>query len=84
VEARESQGVRCGRKPEVLLKWEPPRAGLFKVDVDASTRGDGKKGVGVVVVVRDSKEDVKVMACRSFKANWEVETVEAYAVLCGL
>ena len=24
------------------------------------------------------------MACRSFRANWEVETVEAYAVLYGI
>ena len=36
------------------------------------------------MVVQDSKGDVKVMACRSFRANWEVETVEAYVVLYGL
>jgi len=35
MEAVESQKVRCGRKPEVVLKWEPPKVGLFKVNVDA-------------------------------------------------
>ena len=82
VEVLEEQGTRGGRKQEVLLKWEPPREGQFKVNVDALTGRDGMKGVGVVV--RDRNGDVKVMACRRFRANWEVETVEAYAVLYGL
>ena len=82
MEAMESQRASGGRKPAEHLKWEPPREGLLKVNVDASTGRDGKKGVGVVV--RDSTGEVKVMACRSFKANWEVEMVEAFAVLYGL
>jgi len=50
--------------------------------VNASTGRDGRKGVGVVV--RDSKGDIMAAACQSFKANWAVETVKAYAVFYEL
>jgi len=82
VEVMQANGVRGGRKQGVCLTWEPPRQGQLKANVDAATGRDGMKGVGVVV--RDKNGDVKIMACRSFRANWEVETVEAYAVLYGL
>ena len=82
MEAMESQKAGCGSKPAANSSWKPPRAGLLKVNVDASTGRNGRKGVGVVV--RDSNGDVKIMACQSFKANWEVEMVEAFAVLYGL
>jgi len=82
VEVMEKQGTRGGSNHEVILKWEPPREGQLKVNVDASTGRDGMKGVGAVV--RDKNGEVKVMAYRSFKANWEVDTVEAYAVLYGI
>ena len=82
LEAMESSRASGTRKAVEHPKWIPPREGLLKVNVDASTGRDGRKGVGVVV--RDSSGEVKVMACRSFKANWEVEMVEAYAVLYGL
>jgi len=49
--------------------------------VDASTGKDGKKGVGLVV--GDRKGDI-MAACRSFMTNWEVETMDVYAIFYGL
>jgi len=82
VEAMESQKAWCRRKSDMIPKWKPPKTGFFKVNVDDSTRRDAREGVGVVV--RDSKGNITAAACRSFKANWEVEIVEAYAVFFGL
>ena len=62
--------------------WVPPRKRRYKVNVDASVGRDGRKRVGVVV--RDKRGDIMVVACRRFKADWEVETVEAFAVHYGL
>ena len=68
------------------LTWsqseKPPKTEFFKVNMDASTGRDGRKAVGVVV--RDSKGDIMAAACRSFRANWAVERVEAYAVFYAL
>jgi len=81
-EAMKAQKIHCMRKTEGVQKWLPPSGDFLKANVDASTGKDSIRGVGVIV--RNSKGETMVVAVKSFRADWDVDTIEAYGVYYGL
>ena len=69
-EAVMAQKTHCKGKAEVVPKWSPPPGDFLKANVDASTGIDSMRGVGVVV--RNSKGETMVVACKSFRVDWDV------------
>jgi len=82
VEAKMAQKTHCKGKAEMVPKWSPPPGGFLKVNIDASTGRDSMRGVGVIV--RNNKGDIMVAEHKSFRADWDVDTMEAFAVFYGL
>jgi len=82
IEAIVAQKAQCKGKAEVVPKWLPPSRGFLKENVDASNGRDGMKGVGVIV--RNKKGQIMVAARKRFRADWEVDTMEAFVVVSGL
>jgi len=82
VAAMESQkGLHKGKGTEAV-KWVPPHREACKANVDASIGKDRRRGIGVVV--RNSKGEIRLAACKCIRANWEVDTTEAFAALYAM
>ena len=78
----ESQKGQRKGKGAGAVKWVPPHREAYKANVDASMGKDRRRGVGVVV--RNSRGEVRLAACKCIRADWEVDTTEAYAALYAM
>lgn len=58
-------------------KWNPPAAGLLKVNFDAHVRENGEIGLGVVM--RNCDGEVKLLATKRIGARWDATLAEAMA-----
>jgi len=82
VTAMEEKKVKNRGRVTGTAEWKTPPRGVLKVNVDASIGRGGKRGIGVIV--RNSRGEIRMAACKRIHAEWEVDTAEAYAVLYGL
>ena len=64
-------------------RWTPPPLGVFKVNVDGTTSGDGRNS-SVRAIIRDSCGAVTAACCKYFRGHFSVAEVEALAVEAGI
>ena len=77
VTAMEEKKVKNRGRVTGTAEWKTPPRGVLKVNVDASIGRGGKRGIGVIV--RNSRGEIRMAACKRIHAEWEVDTAEAYA-----
>ena len=81
-EAMKAQKIKGKGKEETAPKWSSPERGWLKANVDAAMGRGSKRGVGVIV--RNGAGEVMVAAHKNVRVDWDVDTMEAFAVLFGL
>ena len=79
VEAKEAKQTKGKGTVTTASKWLPPERGLLKVNVDAAMGRESRRGVGVIA--RNSEGEIMVAAHKKVRAEWDVDTMEAFAVL---
>ncbi|CAM0957910.1 unnamed protein product [Alopecurus aequalis] len=70
-------------QPRILVQWQPPRLGWFKLNFDGSVRYDGSGRASMGGVIRDHSGRV-LAAFAEPTEHWSVGVVEARALIRGL
>ena len=65
------------------VKWNPPRPGIFEVNVDAATSDHGGNS-SIGIIVRDCTSQTIAANCKLLKACYSAELVEIMALLRGV
>ena len=65
------------------VSWKKPQAGVFKINTDGATGGDGRRS-SIGVVIRDSRGEVAAALCRVLPGCFSVDETEALAIEAGI
>ena len=65
------------------VSWKKPQAGVFKINTDGATGGDGRRS-SIGVVIRDSRGEVAAALCRVLPGCFSVDETEALAIEVGV
>lgn len=82
LEALEKKGGKSIPTQGNKETWEPPPAGVVKVNTDASLVNREVRGLGAVI--RDHRGGLVASTCTTMKGSWDVVTSEACAVRFGM
>lgn len=72
------------KEAQMAASWCPPLKSMAKVNADAALFGELGVGVGMGTVLRDHEGVVLWAAASQLKCMWDVDIVEAKAILLGL
>ncbi|KAL5742092.1 hypothetical protein ACOSP7_028824 [Xanthoceras sorbifolium] len=67
-----------------IVKWQPPLAGLVKLNIDVALDIENNSMIGVGVVLRDHKGQVLGFSWQRFRGCFSPQVAEALAMLRGL